>query len=230
MSNFVTGYKAYTTGTTWSCNNGIVYETPTFAHTTVYLQYSNAVEDEGEHYNDQDRYFAGAVRYMNGPLLLQAILDTTDRGSKVSSYPDGQYRDPISFGVQAAYDFGFLKTYFMVETFKDSALNSVGGYLKGSGLYDGTGGTVVVQWPIGAGKAKIGGGFMKAESAKHTPDEQENDVTRFGASVGYDYVLSKHTHLYANYGYVQQKTDNSGEKADVRDNGMELTMGMVHYF
>ncbi len=37
MSNFVTGFKAYTTGTSWYCNNGIVYETPGMAGMVHYF-------------------------------------------------------------------------------------------------------------------------------------------------------------------------------------------------
>lgn len=229
MSNFVTGFKAYMTGTTWSCNNGIVYQSPTFANTTAFLQYSNGVDAEGEHYDDKDRYYAGAVRYMNGPLLVQFIADTTNRGS-TETLSDKLYRDPMSFGLQAAYDFGVVKPYFMIETFKDSSLNSVGGYLKGDGLYDGTGATLVLQWPVGNGRAKIGGGFMKASSADGTSADKDNDVTRVGAGIGYDYVLTKRTNLYANYGFVQQKTEKSAAKDTVRDRGMEVTMGVVHYF
>lgn len=229
MSNFVSGYKPYTTGTTWSTNNGVVYQTPTVANTTAYLQYANAVNDEGDGYNDDDRYFAAAVRYLNGPLLLQAIVDTTNRG-RDASLSDTENKDPKSLGLQAAYDFGAFKTFVMFEAFQDSALNSVGGYLKGTGLYDGAGGTLVVQWPMAGGQAKIGAGFMKASSNDDASADKDNDVTRFGASVGYDYVLTKRTHLYTDYGYILQKTEYAGDAPDVKDNGMELTMGMVHYF
>ncbi len=226
MSNFITGYKAYTTGTTWYTNNGIVWQSPTLANTTVYVQYSNAVEDESAHYHEQDRYFAGAVRYMNGSLLLQAIIDTTARGSKTALSND-VYRDPISFGLQAAYDFGPVKAFAMAETFRDSPLNTVGGYLKGNGLFDGTGGTFVLQWPALGGKAKMGGGLMKASSSSGY-STITSDVTRMGASVGYDYALTKRTNLYVNYGYIKQKTEKA--QGTVRDNGMELVAGMVHFF
>ena len=229
MSNFVTGFKAYTTGTSWYCNNGIVYETPDLAGLKGYLQYSNGVTNEGEKYHSKDRYAAGAVRYMNGPLLLQMIVDTTMRGHD-ETYSGSVYRDSKSIGVQTAYDFGPLKVYGMAEAFKDSALNTVGSHLKGTGLYDGAGATLVFQWPVGSGKAKLGGGFLKASSADGTSAASDSDVVRYGVSAGYDYVLSKRTHLYANYGFAQQNYEKSSDDTTTRNRGMEFTMGMVHYF
>lgn len=66
------------------------------------------MDSEGTHANDQNRYFAAAVRRQAGPLLMQATLDTTNRGSQVTA-SDKTNRDPMSFGVQASYNFGFLK-------------------------------------------------------------------------------------------------------------------------
>lgn len=231
MSNFVTGFKAYTTGTTWSSNNGIVYETPSMAGLKGYLQYSNGVSTEGERYNDKDRYAAAAVRYLNGPLLLQVIADTTMRGHKEAQFNGDNYQDAKSLGVQVAYDFKFAKVYGMAEGFMDSALNTIGQHLSGDGqLYNGAGGTLVVQWPVGNGKMKVGSGFLKASTVDGTPSEKDFGVTRFGVSAGYDYVLTKRTHLYTNYGFAQQNQEKTADGSVKRNRGMEFTAGMVHYF
>ena len=231
MSNFVTGFKAYTTGTSWYCNNGIVYETPDMAGLKGYLQYSNAVTDEGTHYNDKDRYAAAALRYVNGPLLLQTIVDTTMRGHKETKFAGNKYRDAASLGVQAAYDFNVVKVYGMIEGFKDSALNTVGQHLDGDGeLYNGVGATLVFQWPVGNGKVKFGGGYLKASTVDGTASEKEYDVTRYGVSLGYDYVVSKRTQLYANYGFAQQDREKTADDTVMRQRGMEFTAGMVHFF
>ncbi len=231
MSNFITGFKAYTTGTSWYCNNGIVYETPDMAGLKGYLQYSNAVTDEGAKYHDKDRYAAAALRYLNGPLLLQMIADTTMRGHQETPFTGTQYRNAKSLGLQAAYDFQVVKVYGMVEGFKDSALNTVGQHLSGNGqLYDGAGATLVVQWPMGNGKMKFGGGFLKASTADGTAKAKDGDVTRYGVSAGYDYVLSKRTHLYTNYGFAQQNMEMDADHTVTRNRGMEFNAGMVHYF
>ena len=230
MSSFITGFKAYTTGTGWYADNGVVWRSPDFGGFTVHLQYSNAVSgQEGERIGDKDRYWAGAVRWMKGPLLLQMIVDTTNRGAK-EKLSDALYADPWSAGVQAAYDFGVVKPYVMAEVFRTSTLNTVGGHLKGTGLYDGAGGTLVLQWPLLGGKAKLGGGFLKASSSGGTVRAQENDVTRAGVSAGWDYVLTKRTNLYWDLGWTAQKLEPDASGEAVRNSGVEAAAGIVHYF
>lgn len=119
----------------------------------------------------------------------------------------------------------------MAEAFEDSALNTVGQHLSGNGLlYDGAGATLVVQWPMGGGKVKFGGGYLKASASDGAPAAKDCDVTRYGVSAGYDYVLSKRTHLYTNYGFAQQNMKMSADRTVTRSRGMEFNAGMVHYF
>ena len=238
MSNYVTGFKAYTTGSTWYVTNGLVYASPKFANTEFFLQYSNGYNlsntDDSDTFNSNDRYYAAAVRYMNGPLLLQAIADTTNLGNtkNKSAVNDKNSRDPMSLGIQAAYDFGVIKPYFMIEAFKDSSLNKIGGSTGRSvaktGGFDGVGGTLVFQWPMLGGKAKFGGGYLKADRAEEKSAADKFDVTRYGLSVGYDYNLSKTTHLYVDAGYFHQKEEEQNKTTN--SHGSELVLGMVHYF
>ncbi len=239
MSNYITGFKAYTTGTAWYITNGLVYASPKFANTEVFLQYSNGhnnsnTDDSGRD-NDNDRYYAAAVRYMNGPLLLQMIADTTNLGNEKNkaSVNDKNSRDPMSLGLQAAYDFGVVKPFVMAEVFKDSQLNKVGGAtgraVSAKGGYDGAGGTVVLQWPMLGGQAKAGVGYLRASRAEEATAADRCDITRRGASIGYDYAVSKKTHLYTNAGWFQQKEELAGDKT-VRTHGSEFVAGMVHYF
>lgn len=233
-SKFSGGFKAYTTGTAWYADNAIVYSTPKMGGFDLHFQYSNAYSgQEGETYNKKARYFAGAVRYMNGPLLVQAIADTTNLGSEAggasAAQTDRKSRDPMSLNVAAAYDFGFVKPYAIAEVFKDSTLNSVGGWLtaKSGEAYDGAGGTLVLQFPVFGGKAKVGGGYMKAGLSDEGAG-RKSDIRRWGVSAGYDYVLSKRTHLYSNIGYIDQKEDAAD--GTNRRRGSEFIVGTVHYF
>ena len=239
MSNYITGFKAYTTGTAWYVTNGFVYASPKIADTEVFFQYSNGhnnynTDDSGKE-NDNDRYYAAAVRYMNGPLLVQMIADTTNLGNAAnkSSVNDHNSRDPMSLGLQAAYDFGFVKPFVMAEVFKDSQLNKVGGAtgrtVSVKGGYDGAGGTVVLQWPMWGGQAKAGVGYLKAHRAQEDSSADKRDIMRRGASIGYDYALTKKTHVYADAGWFGQKESMAGD-ATVRSHGSECVAGMVHYF
>jgi predicted porin len=239
MSSYVTGFKPYTTGTTYTVNNGIVYGSPKIANTEFFLQYSNGYSssngDDTGTMNSNDRYYAAAVRYMNGPLFLQAIADTTNLGhhaGEKASVTDKNSRDPMSIGIQAAYDFGYIKPYFMIEAFKNSQLNKVGGStgrtVAKTGGHDGVGGTLVLQWPMLGGKAKVGGGYLKADRAKEASPSDKFDVSRYGFSVGYDYVITKRTHVYCDAGYFHQKEEEQDKTT--KSHGSEFVMGMVHYF
>lgn len=237
MSNYVTGYKAYTTGTTWYVTNGLVYASPKFHNTDVFFQYSNGYNlsntDDSGTWNSNDRYYAAAVRYLNGPALLQMIVDTTNLGNakNKAAVNDKNSRDPITLGIQAAYDFGFVKPYFMIEGFKNSQLNKIGGTtgkaVAQTGGFDGVGGTFVLQWPMMGGKAKVGTGYLTAEQSNDTAGKK-HEVNRCGASIGFDYVLTKRTHLYTDAGYFHQKDEKA--EGTVKSHGSEFVMGMVHYF
>ena len=233
-SKFSGGFKAFTTGTAWYADNAIVYSTPKMNGVDLHFQYSNAFSgQEGETYNKKARYFAGAVRYMNGPLLLQAIADTTNLGSESgaasAAQTDKKSRDPMSLNLAAAYDFGIVKPYAIFEVFKDSPLNNVGGWIttKAGEAYDGAGGTFVLQAPAFGGKVKVGGGYMKAELSDES-NGRKSDIRRYGLSAGFDYVLSKRTHLYSNVGYVDQKEEAAN--GTNRRKGSEVILGTVHFF
>lgn len=233
-SKFSGGFKAFTTGTAWYADNAIVYSTPKMNGVDLHFQYSNAFSgQEGETYNKKARYFAGAVRYMAGPLLLQAIADTTNLGSESgaasAAQTDKKSRDPMSLNLAAAYDFGVVKPYAIFEVFKDSPLNNVGGWIttKAGEAYDGAGGTFVLQAPAFGGKVKVGGGYMKAELADES-NGRKSDIRRYGLSAGFDYVLSKRTHLYSNVGYVDQKEEAAN--GTNRRKGSEVILGTVHFF
>ena len=233
-SKFSGGFKAFTTGTAWYADNAIVYSSPKMNGVDLHFQYSNAFSgQEGETYNKKARYFAGAVRYMNGPLLLQAIADTTNLGSESgaasAAQTDKKSRDPMSLNLAAAYDFGIVKPYAIFEVFKDSPLNNVGGWIttKAGEAYDGAGGTFVLQAPAFGGKVKVGGGYMKAELSDES-NGRKSDIRRYGLSAGFDYVLSKRTHLYSNVGYVDQKEEAAN--GTNRRKGSEVILGTVHFF
>ncbi len=229
QDKYIGGFKPYMTGTTWSVDNSIVYATPQMAGLTGYLQYSNATNgDEGETNNAKDRYFAGALRYQNGPLFAQMLVDTTNRGN-AETYSDKTHKDPFSAGMQIAYDFGFVKPFFMVEYFKESTLNNSGKLTVTKQNYDGFGTTLVLQTPVWGGQVKLGGGYMNAELSDDKNGTAKYDVTRYGVSIGYDYPMTKRTHIYTDAGFIKQTVEQLNQ-ADETKKGYEYIIGMVHYF
>ena len=46
--------------------------------------------------------------------------------------------------------------------------------------------------------------------------------------MGYDYNISKRTHVYWDAGYFHQKDEK--QKETIKSHGSEFVMGMVHFF
>ena len=169
-----------------------------------------------------DRYMALGARYSNGPLLLTGIVDTVNLKHQ---HDNGE--QPTTVTLLGSYDFGFLKPYAFIHYFENGTINAMGGYIRANSAdtYDGIGAGLSLQWPIGNGRAKVGVGYMDAE---YSDSPIKNDVTRYTVQAGYDYVLTKRTHLYTDIGFAQQDQETNEGKTNLK--GCEVLAGMVHYF
>lgn len=225
MSSFIAGHKTMTSGTYFPISNAITYASPSMSGLELFLQYSLGNDDDSGEWDDNDRYMAAAARYTRGPFKATVILDTIDRANS-----SAHNEQPTTMTAAVNYDFGWLKPYLYVQYFHSAPLNSIGAdanarYMTASGDYDGVGGMLTLQKPIGNGRAKIGFGYMTAERSR---DEAKNDVTRASIAVGYDYTFTKTLHLYTNLGYVQQETETDASRETLR--GTEWVCGVVKYF
>lgn len=226
MHSFVAGHKTMTSGNYFPVNNSVVYATPNMAGLELFLQYSFGSDQDGGTLDSNDRYMSAAARYTRGPFKATFFIDTIDKAN--SSARDKQ---PTTYTAAVNYDFGIVKPYLFVSYFREGTLNSIGAdgdsrYMTASGNYDGVGGIFVLQAPMGPGKAKIGFGYMNAELSDDTL--AKNDVTRASVAVGYDWKLTKTFDLYADLGYVQQKTENEDSSHTLR--GTEFLVGVVKFF
>lgn len=227
------------TASSWTrVDNAVSYVSPTFAGFTGYAMYSfknsaSATSTEG-HGGESDRYAALGARYLNGPLELVLLGDTTMYGSyrqDEASKDDGW---TVTFGGNYSLENGVkflaftqffgnmeLNTTARSGVGKDGILNITQG--AGYGFVDGYGVSLGVNVPAG-------NGVLKAALAYRDMDNHENtDFTRWVASAGYDYPLSKRTAVYVMGGYSQEKVElQSGDSA--KPSGYELTSGIVHRF
>ena len=228
MSNFIGGLKYVTSGNYLTVNNAVTYRSPDFNGWSLHAQYSFAMAgDPGVHSNDEDRYMAAAARYRKGAMtalfLVDHILLSRANEARTNS------SDPWTFTAALNYDFGALKPYIYAQYFRNGALNAVGSDYKthnisASGRYNGFGVLAAVQWPAFGGKAKVGGGYTRADGNDATRD----DILRYSAHAGYDYSLTRRTDLYADLGWVRQDTKSPGHRE--YQYGTELSAGIVHRF
>lgn len=224
MSSFIGGHKTVTVGDYFPHNNSIVYATPRLAqHWELFAQYSFGDKDDQGTFDNNERYMALAARFQSEALKATLVLDTIDEANR-----SDRSEQPSSATLAVNYNFGFIQPFVLVQAFRSSPINAVGsdaqrGYMKGVGKYDGWGSFVALRMPVWGGLAKVGAGYLDANSTVSAT----RDVKRYVVSVGYDYKLSKTLDWYADLGYVQQKTQATGSHV-LR--GTEFAVGMVKFF
>ena len=63
---------------------------------------------------------------------------------------------------------------------------------------------------------------------RHKPITKQNDIKRWSFGLGYDYVVTKTLHWYADAGIMQQNQKTDDSSTHLR--GSEFVVGMVKYF
>lgn len=234
--------SGFVTASSWTrVDNAISYVSPTFAGFTGYAMYSfknsvSSVGDEGT--SSTDRYGSLALRYQGASTEIVFVADTTIYGSDRTG--DANSNNGYTYTLGGNYTFtNGLKLIAFGQYFKDQELRAtpragvvasgLTNFLTESGFkntdygfVDGYGLSIGANYPLF-------GGVIKGQLAYRDMDNQNDvDFTRYMASVGYDYQLSKRTAVYVMGGYTQEKIEYKGE--DVTPNGYEITFGTVHRF
>ena len=226
-------------------NNMIAYETPDFAGFKVFAQYgmgSNGHENE----SSSDRFYAIGASYNNGPIAAYLAVDSINYQTVGSKMPAGvDIDDSLTVTLGGSYDFEVAKVYLGAQYFDEVTLNSIGGITKtflsdkkeGDAAYGdiikvkGYGISLSADAPVAGGKAMFGLGYVDAklaDSVKKVADGIDIDLTRYAASVGYDYPFSKRTDVYAVASYMQDKFEVGKEDVDL--SAYTVYVGLRHRF
>lgn len=227
-------------------NNMIAYETPDFAGFKVFAQYGMGSNDH-ENESSSDRFYAIGASYNNGPIAAYLAVDSINYQTVGSKMPAGvDIDDSLTVTLGGSYDFEVAKVYLGAQYFDEVTLNSIGGITKT--LVDGKknndvsfgnffkikgyGISLSADAPVAGGKAMLGLGYVDAklaDSQKKDTDGFDFDLTRYTASIGYDYLFSKRTDVYAVASYMQDKLEIA-RKDHVDLSAYTLYVGLRHRF
>ncbi len=149
-----------------------------------------------------DRVYNAGLAYENGPLVAGAYYER----SKVQSANDGtgnqKYDWGSAWGLGASYDFKFMRVHAVYNrmNFTDFAADEE--------FYDMK---TRKQWQVGASfpvsaKGTFAVAYTKAKNEYLAGKGKDDDIKHFG--IGYWYMLSKKTALYAAYGQISQSENN----------------------
>ena len=240
-------------------DNSIVYRTPSFAGFQVTAMYSMGGNDD-ENESSTDRYYGIAASYKNGPVFGYLAVDSTNYATWTSDHPEDYWNngvwteaedeyahdldDSLTVTLGGSYNFEVAKVYFGAQYFDNVKSTGIGGISKDyaaevkfdgtklSALYlEGYAVTLGVDAPVAGGKVMAALGYIDAETASNSDDKVDADFTRWTASVGYDYPLSKRTNVYAVGAYMNDKFENNkagGEEWNPQS--YTLMVGMRHKF
>ena len=228
-------------------DNMVTYQTPDFAGVKTTVQYSFNEDSV----NDKDREGSSAVnRYASAALTgdfgaLQTVLayefqNYQSFGTDVNpSVEDGH---TVYLG--GNYDFGVTRLFAMAQYFKglsatqltaiadetraETADNMWSDGAKGYGLHLGT------VTPVFGGDFTAGLYFVDAkfQNGANAANQNDADLSYYGAALRYGYPLSKRTTVYTGVGYGVSKLEfnNNGQDVEAKNQVGQAYLGLTHMF
>ena len=228
-------------------DNMVTYQTPDFAGVKATVQYSFNEDSV----NDKDREGSSAVnRYASAALTgdfgaLQTVLayefqNYQSFGTDVNpSVEDGH---TVYLG--GNYDFGVTRLFARAQYFKglsatqltaiadetraETADNMWSDGAKGYGLHLGT------VTPVFGGDFTAGLYFVDAkfQNGANAANQNDADLSYYGAALRYGYPLSKRTTVYTGVGYGVSKLEfnNNGQDVEAKNQVGQAYLGLTHMF
>ena len=199
-----------------------------------------------ENESSSDRYYAIGASYANGPLNLYFAVDSTNYssaslvdGTKTGELTYGDTDDSLTVTLGGNYDFEVVKLFAGAQYFDEVKLSKLNGAVNYNSSFSGGFAGKVKGWSVGVsgsipaagGQVLVGAAYLDAEAADSVTAEHQNDeLSRWIVSAGYDYPLSKRTNVYGVMTYNQDSLD-SDVQADNRDPYVfGVMVGLRHKF
>lgn len=218
-------------------DNMIAYETPDFAGFKVFAQYGMGTNDAENESRSDRYYAIGASYANGPLNLYFAVdsinYQTADADGALANASDIDDSLTITFG--GNYDFEVLKLFAGAQYFDEIKLSKMGcglgmmdaseynsrkaiidpdtnkqtGWNNGfASAFKGWSLGVSASIPAAGGQVLVGAAYLDAEAADSVAKTNENDeLSRWIVSAGYDYPLSKRTNVYGVVTYAQDSVE-----------------------
>ena len=227
-------------------NNMVTYQTPKFAGLQATVQYSfneSSTNTNREGSSAVNRYASTALTGNFGALntvLAYEFQNYQSFGTDVNpSVEDGH---TVYLG--GNYDFGVTRLFAMAQYFKglsatqltaiadetraETADNMWSDGAKGYGLHLGT------VTPVFGGDFTAGLYFVDAkfQNGANAANQNDADLSYYGAALRYGYPLSKRTTVYTGVGYGVSKLEfnNNGQDVEAKNQVGQAYLGLTHMF
>ena len=201
-------------------DNVLAYVSPSFGGLNVQAMHSlkrDNGKDGKEGKAAAERFTAVGAKYVAGPLTVVATADYTDYGADIAA------DDAVNVIVGGNYKFDAFTAYAKVAYFDNvvglgNAVFATAPYAKVA--MEGYGVELGAAVPAFGGTVKANVQYRNAESVAK---DAEYDLLAVNA--GYEYKLSKMTHVYGALGYAQEEV-----KGGDTPFAYQAAVGIVHKF
>ena len=227
-------------------DNMITYQTPKFAGMQATVQYSF-----NESSTDKDREGSSAVnRYASAGLTGSFGALNTVLAYEFQNYQsfgtdvNPSVEDGHTVYLGGNYDFGVTRLFAMAQYFKglsatqltaiadetraETADNMWSDGAKGYGLHLGT------VTPVFGGNFTAGLYFVDAkfQNGANAANQNDADLSYYGAALRYGYPLSKRTTVYTGVGYGVSRLEfnNNGQDVEAKNQVGQAYLGLTHMF
>ena len=227
-------------------DNMVTYQTPKFAGLQATVQYSFNEDstDKGREGSSAVNRYASAGLTGNFGALNTVLAYEFQNYQSFGTDVNPSVEDGHTVYLGGNYDFGVTRLFAMAQYFKglsatqltaiadetraETADNMWSDGAKGYGLHLGT------VTPVFGGDFTAGLYFVDAkfQNGANAANQNDADLSYYGAALRYGYPLSKRTTVYTGVGYGVSKLEfnNNGQDVEAKNQVGQAYLGLTHMF